>query len=1236
MAKINEIQAAIIQLEGGAYQSLMDAYLYIKYGYSNISELGSHLGTNKTVKGSPDTFVRKDNGKYILITYGTVTNMSYSKIEEDIKKCLDPTKTHIAKDDIDEIIACHTSTRLTPIENKQLHSLFKNVRLIGIGEVAKDLCYYYPFIAKDHLNVSIDTEQILTLDGFYEKNLKSGFSTPLNMPLLQRDDEKVHLKESLNNHNMVLISGKAGVGKTRLALEMCKEYAKENDYNLKCVKQNGESIYDDLVSHFVDNKNYLIFIDDANQLSQLNHLLDLATDVRRNNTIKLVLTVRDYAIRKIEANIKAVMFPYEYELMALSSEAIEQVLRENLKINNQRTVKRILKIASGSLRLAIMAGTCVNNKLFDHVNNVYELYKSYYSEILRNMQKKHLIVGSLIAFADSVRINSDHVICQLAENKGINSGEFIEISRQLHELEVVDIFADLAIKFNEESFGNYILYYVLYEKRWITIEELIDTTLLSFPERLIYTISTLLNLFNDESMFEYVNQEVNIAWKETFISRSNQDKWIFVKMFKYFMLDVALVFTKQEIEKLENINVDFVNYDFVNYDFEKNKNQLKVDSDLIETLISYKSTDRFDDAIELAINYLNRNNTHPMDFYFLFTKYWSIDKNSHILGYEKETQLVNKLYEYYLQENNEKVAVMLISLISSLLKFQFDGSNYTGNYRIEILHFGLADSEELLGLRKKCVEILEVLSRNEIYYIKIMNLLHNYNLREQSETNMKIAIEDVANVKTFLTRSISNETFDECSINKHFFDLCERFNVKDLQESFNSFKKNKSFMLYTLLSSTNYLHQPWEEYRNKKETAVREWARTMTKTEFLDLIRLLKSRKLVYNDREFGNGICILLLTIPDESDCFTGCCEILMEYDMPISGNIRAVLQKLINLIGYDGSKALINKYEFQAIQIWRTILFSLLETKEMSKERSDEIIALLETQENHTAYILELEVILAANELNDNFAPRYLSKLIQKNMDSPFIFSGYFSAIETDSTDLIGRLYDSCNTEEMGNVFLGLYLAAIQDKNSYFDDDYKWFHFFYNRDPEILQQIIEIELSSFNLEWSALQGLWLLDEYEKAIEEVTTMVNDDKTSIFGKSQYLEVLFTQEDSKQKIHDWVVNYVNENAGDMERMKFIFKMICNLDYSLKLDAIQAFCGNNNSYAHFLEIDILRTHWSWSGSQIPYMEEEMTYIDNIQNNLRGLAFAEHRRWLAELTIDQRKQKEKILIAEFLEQR
>ncbi|MBC2372721.1 hypothetical protein HBP98_11975 [Listeria booriae] len=58
----------------------------------------------------------------------------------------------------------------------------------------------------------------------------------------------------------------------------------------------------------------------------------------------------------------------------------------------------------------------------------------------------------------------------MAENKGINSGGFIEISRQLHELEVVDIFADLAIKFNEESFGNYILYYVLYEKRWITEE----------------------------------------------------------------------------------------------------------------------------------------------------------------------------------------------------------------------------------------------------------------------------------------------------------------------------------------------------------------------------------------------------------------------------------------------------------------------------------------------------------------------------------------------------------------------------------------------------------------------------------------------------------------------------------------------------------------------------------------------------------------------------------------------
>lgn len=57
MGNINRIQNAIMQLEGGAFQKLFDAYLYKKYKFNNIQTLGVQTGTNKPTKGTPDSYV---------------------------------------------------------------------------------------------------------------------------------------------------------------------------------------------------------------------------------------------------------------------------------------------------------------------------------------------------------------------------------------------------------------------------------------------------------------------------------------------------------------------------------------------------------------------------------------------------------------------------------------------------------------------------------------------------------------------------------------------------------------------------------------------------------------------------------------------------------------------------------------------------------------------------------------------------------------------------------------------------------------------------------------------------------------------------------------------------------------------------------------------------------------------------------------------------------------------------
>ena len=108
-----EIENKIKMMEQGAFQRLCDEIL-IREGYRGYVALGSQSGTNKTTKGTPDTYFKDKDGKYVFVEYTTMQNPGARKIEEDITKCLDVSKTNITYKNISEIIYFHTSSNISP------------------------------------------------------------------------------------------------------------------------------------------------------------------------------------------------------------------------------------------------------------------------------------------------------------------------------------------------------------------------------------------------------------------------------------------------------------------------------------------------------------------------------------------------------------------------------------------------------------------------------------------------------------------------------------------------------------------------------------------------------------------------------------------------------------------------------------------------------------------------------------------------------------------------------------------------------------------------------------------------------------------------------------------------------------------------------------------------------------------------------------------------------------------
>lgn len=88
MSNITDIKRRILELAPAPFQEFCDT-LISKQGYGIVHGLGMKSGTGNTTRGNPDTYFRKENGKYVFVVYTIQQTSIFSKIKEDIDKCLD-------------------------------------------------------------------------------------------------------------------------------------------------------------------------------------------------------------------------------------------------------------------------------------------------------------------------------------------------------------------------------------------------------------------------------------------------------------------------------------------------------------------------------------------------------------------------------------------------------------------------------------------------------------------------------------------------------------------------------------------------------------------------------------------------------------------------------------------------------------------------------------------------------------------------------------------------------------------------------------------------------------------------------------------------------------------------------------------------------------------------------------------------------------------------------------------
>ena len=426
MAYIESIKQKILQLDAGTFQNLCDSYL-CKIGYSNIVSLGGEAGTRKTTLGTPDTYFIAPDGKYIFVEYTTQKTKLFAKIKDDIKKCLNTSRTGIPHDKISEIIYCHTSSNLSPHQDSEMKALCENfgikLTVIGIDKLAEDIYLFHHNLSRDFLGISISTGQIQSYNDFINSYNSNRMAAPIDTKFLFRKKEFKNIGDAYLKVDVVILTGSAGTGKTRLALHYVKNHPDTNDEKVYCIHSNALPIYEDL-KLFIDKPgNYFLFIDDANQLSGLQHVIRYVCMKPEGYNVKILITVRDYALQKVIKDVREIT---SYEIVSISTfsdDEIKKLLEISLDILNQEYQERIIRVAEGNARIAILAGkvACNSNRL-DSISDVSQLYEDYYGYFLEDdlllANKNICITAGIVAFLEAIHLEHIDAFCRFYSKKG--------------------------------------------------------------------------------------------------------------------------------------------------------------------------------------------------------------------------------------------------------------------------------------------------------------------------------------------------------------------------------------------------------------------------------------------------------------------------------------------------------------------------------------------------------------------------------------------------------------------------------------------------------------------------------------------------------------------------------------------------------------------------------------------------------------------------------------------------
>lgn len=1222
MVNIESIKQKILQLDAGSFQNLCDSYLY-KTGYQGIVSLGGETGTRKTTLGTPDTYFTTSNGMYVFVEYTTQRTKLFVKIKNDLKKCLDATSTGVPHDRISEIIYCHTSSNITPDQDSKVKKLCEDVgvklTLIGIDKLAEDIYLFHHNLSRDFLGISISTDQIQSFDEFISCYNSNRMSAPIDTKFLFREKELQDIIHAYQKVDVVILSGSSGAGKTRLALHYVKNYAYTKSEKNYCIRSNSLPIYEDLKLFLDKPGDYFLFIDDANQLSGLKHVIRFVSMKPEGYNVKVLITVRNYALQKVINDVREITCYEIVNVNLFSDNEIKELLETSLGILNLDYQERIIRIAEGNARIAILAGkvACSSNRL-ESIDDVSQLYEDYYGSNLEDryffIDKNLCITAGIIAFLEAIHLDYIDTLLPVLQEKGLSRDAFIENIHMLHEQEVVDIYNDKAVRFSDQCLSNYLLKYIFFDKKLLSLSKIIKTCFLSQNERTVFSVSTLLTIFRNKELINFVEKEIKLLWDEL----STEDSPIFFEFVKAFFRinpTETLLLLQNKIESEERVI-----FEWSDIDIEKRKSYQHVENDIINILGGFADMTDLPSACDLFFQYYLKRPDLFMEFYHAANKFFGIDRET--IRYNFCTQIIffEKIEEYSDGWKQESIASLFLQIAEEFLKLYFSPAEEGRKNTLTIYHIPLTMSEGVEKYRKLIWKSLFSLSEVEKYRVKVREILWSYG-GAVDDVSTSVLQFDLKYIKLIMKTYFLPNQLINCLLADKIIQVFSMMNCS-CENLFSEYLGEENFQLYRLLKGPEYNEVGYDEREKLKKQTINHYTSNGDLQLFKKIIDVCSSISKLDNHSswQIDEGLNIAFESIFNKKDLYIDAIKYYIKSNTPYNLCPYHLVDTLFSLLSDSEVYELIIGEEYSQKNTWIYAYYHELPLELITEKHLQDLYSFLKDSSDRyipTSSMRDVDFLEKYNIVDESAFIESCKIILNKKEYSLYIVNVYFdlliNCIHNSPKEVIQKFNGDLDLLEE------IYYHMLR-YNKHFDYDGQLLKEIYIVKSSILDKYIDylINYGSFTNHKEKNCCFFELDDfvkiYNKIFEQMIINRRDFKLFI---PNYLEsfLLPKQNDKKmlEKQDIWIRQCIQRFYSDDAKMYCLFSVVSKLEAKRKKEYILFFLEHNSLVEDFKKIPLIPTSWTWSGSIVPTYFAWIEFLESLLPNFIGLKWIKHKNYI-----------------------